>query len=202
MRQLNLSITEPSGLGSFYDLEFNISSYFRNSSLEDAVITSNISYSTKVFTIGRFKIRNSAMLSYTQLFNVFANDWLQIDSSIIPGLRIRELDASKRNSLGLQTLVFTPWSIIGFRIAPFTEVNWARMKCRTCEEKNNNYIGISAGMRIRNENLIFGTMELKATYIPNDESGDSKFSFSFRQNLRFRKTDVFVTAPSLNRYNN
>ncbi|MDG1278171.1 MAG: hypothetical protein P8O16_12890 [Algoriphagus sp.] len=188
--------------GSFYDLEFNVSSYFRNSSLEDAVFTSNISYATKVFTIGRFKIRNSAMLNYTQLFNVFANDWLQIDSSIIPGLRVEELDASKRNSLGLQTIVFTPWSIIGFRIAPFTAVNWAMMKCSTCEEKNNIYTGISAGMRIRNENLIFGTMELKATYIPNDESGDSKFSFSFRQNLRFRKTDVFVTAPSLNRYNN
>lgn len=40
-------------------------------------------------------------------------------------------------------------------------------------------------------------MELRATYIPNDESGNSKIRFSFRQNLRFRKTDTFVTAPAL-----
>jgi hypothetical protein len=57
------------------------------------------------------------------------------------------------------------------------------------------------GMRIRNENLIFGTIELKATYIPNDESGNSGVGFSFRRNLRFKKSDSFVTVPSLIRYN-
>jgi len=76
------------------------------------------------------------------------------------------------------------------------------MKCNTCDDQHRNYACISSGMRIRNENLIFETIELRATYIPNDETGNSKVSFSFRQNLRFRKTDVFVTAPELIRYNN
>lgn len=188
--------------GSFYELDFNAASYFRNSSFEDAVIFSNISFFTRVFTLGNFKIRNSATLGFTKIFNPFANDWLEIGSSIIPGLWVRELEASQRNSLGIESTVFTPWSVLGFRIAPFASFNLAMMKCNTCEDRNNNYTGISAGMRTRNENLIFGTIEVRATYIPNDESGDSKFSFSFRQNLRFRKTDVFVTAPSLIRYNN
>ncbi len=60
---------------------------------------------------------------------------------------------------------------------------------------------VSLGMRVRNENLIFGTIEVKGTYIPNDDEGKSKFAFSFRKNLQFRKTDVFVTAPSLIIYN-
>jgi hypothetical protein len=75
------------------------------------------------------------------------------------------------------------------------------MTCNSCEEKNKIFTGISGGVRIRNENLIFGTMELRATYIPNDESGNSKFAFSFRQNLRFQRSDAFVMAPSLIRYN-
>jgi hypothetical protein len=187
--------------GSFYQLDLNTASHFRNSSFEDAVISSNISYFTKAFTIGNFKIRNSATLGFTKIFNPFANDWLEIDPSIIPGLGVRELEASQRNSIGLESTVFTPWSILGFRIAPFTSVNWAMMMCKTCEERNNNYTSISMGMRIRNENLIFGTMELKATYIPNDESGNSRVGFSFRQNLRFKKSDTFVRAPSLILYN-
>jgi hypothetical protein len=188
--------------GSFYQLDFKTSGYLRNSSFEDGVLASQISFFTKVYTLGSFKVRNFASLSYTQLFNVFANDWLEIDSSVIPGLRVDELEATKRNSIMVESTVFTPWSIIGFRLAPFGALNLAKMICESCEEEKQLYSGISAGIRIRNENLIFGTIELKTTYIPNDESGDSKFSFSFSQNLRFKKTDVFVSAPSLLKYNN
>jgi len=187
--------------GSFYELILNTASYFRNSSFEDAIVSSNISYFTEAFTIGNFKIRNSLTLSFTKIFNPFANDLLEIDSSIIPGLGVRELEASQRNSLGLESTIFTPWSILGFRIAPFTSFNWAMMVCKTCEKRNNNFTSISMGMRIRNENLIFGIIELKATYIPNDESGNSGVGFSFRRNLRFKKSDSFVTVPSLIRYN-
>lgn len=188
--------------GSFYKFDFNSASFFRNSSVEDAILSSNISFFTKAYALGDFKIRNSATLGFAKIFNGFATGWLQIDSSIIPGLRVRELEASQRNSLGLETTVFTPWSVLGFRIAPFAAFYWSMMKCNTCDDQHRNYTGISSGMRIRNENLIFGTIELRATFIPNDETGDSKISFSFRQNLRFRKTDVFVTAPELIRYNN
>ena len=58
-----------------------------------------------------------------------------------------------------------------------------------------------AHCHLRNENLIFGTIELKGTFIPNDDEGDSKFAFSLRKNLRFRKSDIFVTAPNLIVYN-
>jgi len=47
-------------------------------------------------------------LGFAKIFNGFATDWLQIDSSIIPGLRVRELEASQRNAFGLETTVFTP----------------------------------------------------------------------------------------------
>ena len=129
------------------------------------------------------------------------NDWLTIRGNTIPGLRVEEVDAAQRLSLGFETSLFTPWSLIGFRIAPFSSFYWAKLRCSTCIDKYQNFTGISLGARIRNENLIFGTVEIKGTFIPNDDEGDSKFAFSFRKNLRFRKTDEYVTAPSLIIYN-
>lgn len=187
--------------GNFYEIDLNTSSFFRNSGLEDAIVYSTVSYFTRAFSLNRFKVRNEVGFTFTKLINRYALDWLEIYSQIIPGLRVRELQADQRQSINLQTTLFTPWSLIGFRIAPFTAFNMAILNCQDCEKNANTFLGISTGVRIRNENLIFGTIELRGTYIPEDELGSPKFSFKFRQNLRFRKTDSFVTAPSFIKYN-
>jgi len=187
--------------GGFYRAELTTSSYFRNSKFEDAVINSSLAYFTQAFSLGNYKLRNAINVNFTKLYNVYANEWLEIYSLIIPGLRVRDIDAVQRSSIRIETSLYTPWTLLGFRIAPFGSLWYANLKCPECEETSNNFLGISTGLRIRNENLIFGTIELMGTYIPEDEKGKSKFSFRLRQNLRIKKTDSFVTAPSLNRYN-
>lgn len=197
---LNINFKKTSKSGSFYEFNLNGASYLRNG-IEDAVLQTGGTYYTQAFNLGNYKIRNSASFVYTQLYKRVTNDWLTIRGNLIPGLRVEEVDATQRISFGFESSLFTPWSLIGFRIAPFTSYYWAKLKCYTCEDRYQKFQGISLGMRIRNENLIFGTIEIKGTFIPSDDEGDSKFAFSFRKNLRFRKSDVFVTAPNLIVYN-
>ncbi len=187
--------------GSFYNVSLEAASYFRNGAWEDGVIQTGGTYNTPAFPIGKYKIRSSASGYFTQLFDRTTNDWLTIRGNIIPGLRVEEVDATQRISLGFESTLFTPWSLIGFRIAPFSSIYWAKLKCVSCEDKYQNYTGFSLGLRVRNENLIFGTVEVKGTYIPTDDDGNSKFAFSIRKNLRFRKSDVYVTAPDFLNYN-
>jgi hypothetical protein len=75
------------------------------------------------------------------------------------------------------------------------------INCHECDYQQNSYWGLSAGLRTRNENLIFGTMEVRATYIPKDEYGESKIVFGFRQNLKVKNTGQFATQPTMIRYN-
>jgi hypothetical protein len=44
-------------------------------------------------------------------------------------------------------------------------------------------------------------MELKATFIPQDGSGSSKFVIAFKQNLRVKNSGTFIRPPSLVKYN-
>lgn len=187
--------------GSFYELEFSSGTFFKNSKPEDGVIHSSMSYFTRAYSLGRYKLRNAARITYTKLFNTYANNWLEIYSELIPGLRVREIDADERYSIRVESALYTPWSLIGFRIAPFISINAATLNCIDCIESSYQFYGLSTGLRIRNENLIFGTIELRGTYIPEDEYGSSKFSFKLRQNLRIRKSDNFVKAPSFINYN-
>ncbi|MEP0711433.1 hypothetical protein [Algoriphagus sp.] len=187
--------------GSFYNLTLNGASYFRNGNSEDGVIQLGGTYNSQAFPLGKYKIRNTISGYFTQLFDRTTNDWLTIRGNTIPGLRVEEVDATQRTSLAFESTLFTPWSLIGFRIAPFSAIHWTKLKCPTCESSYQNYTGFSLGMRIRNENLVFGTMEVKGTFIPSDDEGKSKFALSFRKNLRFRNSDVYVAAPDFIDYN-
>ena len=63
------------------------------------------------------------------------------------------------------------------------------------------YYSIGAGIRTRNENLSFGTMEAKFQYFPRTPDGVDSFRFTFSTNLRFRSTGILVSPPSIVNYN-
>lgn len=198
---IKLNYSNVKGKGGFYSANLNMGGYFNNKKPEDVVIQSDFRYFTPAYSLGRYKLRTGVHLAYSQVFYRRFGDWMEINSTYISGLRVDILDAKQRTSSEAEARLFTPWAIAGFRIAPFASIQTARLYCGSCERKNNRYYGLSAGLRTRNENLIFGTMELKFTYIPSDEFGFSKFVFRFRQNLRILDDREFVRAPSLIRYN-
>jgi len=198
---IKFDYAEASRKGSFYRFQFQTGTYMRNKKLEDFVIQGGVSYFTRLLNLNRYKSRNYISATYTQMFNRTINDWLSVGKNQIPGFRIDSLDADVRLALHAESVLFTPWSIWGFRFAPFTAVDVVTVNCTNCIPRHDSFLGLSAGLRTRNENLIFGTMEMKFTYIPKDGSGDSKVSFGFKQNLRVKNSASFVKPPSLVLYN-
>ena len=188
--------------GSFHRLLFQSGGYYRNDKLEDFVIQGSASHFTRALNVQRSKFRGLLSAEYTQIFNRRVDDWLKVPNKYIPGFSADSVISDSRLSMSLQTVLYTPRAILGFRMAPFAQIDMVSIKCDLCDYQQNTYWGLSAGLRTRNENLIFGTIELRATYIPKDENGESKFVFSFKQNLRVKNTGLFATEPTLIRYNN
>jgi hypothetical protein len=187
--------------GNFHRVNFQTGGYLRDNRLEDFVVQGSGAYYTRALNVSRSKIRGSFSADYAQLINRTVSDWLDINNKYIPGFRTDSLKADRRLALSFETVLYTPRAILGFRMAPFTQINMVTVKCDLCDFRQNTYWGLSAGLRTRNENLIFGTIEMKATYIPNDEFGQSKFVFGFKQNLRVKSTGTFASEPNIIRYN-
>jgi hypothetical protein len=188
--------------GNFYRLLFQTGGYIRDDKFEDFVVQGGAAHFTRALNVHRSKFRGLLSAEYTQIINRNVADWLKVSNRYIPGLSADSIVADSRLSMSLQTVLYTPRAILGFRMAPFAQIDMVSIKCVVCDYRQNTYWGISAGLRTRNENLIFGTIELKATYIPKDEYGESKFVFGFKQNLRVKNTGLFATEPTLIRYNN
>lgn len=187
--------------GNFHQVTFQTGGYLRDNRLEDFVVQGGGAYFTRALNVNRSKIRGLFSANYTQIINRTVSDWLDINDNYIPGFRTDSLKADSRLALSFETVLYTPRAILGFRMAPFAQINMVAAKCDLCDFQQNTYWGLSAGLRTRNENLIFGTIEMKATYIPKDEFGESKFVFEFSQNLRIKNTGIFAREPNIIRYN-
>jgi hypothetical protein len=197
----NVSYSFANKQGDFYTVNFQAGGYLYNNQIEDKVFDGGIKYNTRLLQFGKYKMRNSISTTYTHLANRVVGDWLSLSSRDIPGFSTDSLEANRRLTIHTEAVLFTPWTVFGFRFAPFTALDLATTRCATCEGRRNNFVGISAGLRTRNENLIFGTIELKMTFIPNDEYGSNQFVFGFKQNLRVKNTGSFVRAPTIIVYN-
>lgn len=198
---LKFNYGEASKKGNFHKLLAQVGGYERDGKIEDIVAQVGGAYFTKLWQLHRYKMRSYVSATYTQLFNRTIADYLDIGKNEIPGFSIDSLNADQRLAVHAESAIYTPWSLLGFRFAPFVSVDLAAVKCNNCSPQNDAFFGISGGFRTRNENLIFGTMEVKVTYIPENGDGSSKFNFSFKQNLRVKNSGTFVKPPSLIRYN-
>lgn len=187
--------------GNFIRLQAQVGAYYRNNKMEDVLLQGGASYFSRLYQMNRYKLRGLVTASYTQLTNRTVIDWINISKKEIPGFNSDSLDADQRIAIHVEAALFTPWSLLGFRFAPFASADIVSVNCVQCATNNDLYFGLSSGLRTRNENLIFGTMEVKFTYIPKDQYGNSKFVFGFKQNLQIKNTGSFVKAPSFIFYN-
>ncbi len=197
---LKFRYSRPNKKGNFYQFNLETSSYYRNSKAEDIVLFGRALYYTRALPIGNKKLRNLVDFSYTYLGNTVTNSPLVLNRDFIAGLSTDSLFADQRLTLGAESTLYTNWAILGFRMGPFAGVDYAIVNCISCPESIDSYMSISAGVRTRNENLIFGTLELKFSYIPRNEFGESEFNFRFRQRFRLRDRS-FIQAPRLIQYN-
>ena len=189
--------------GNFYTLLFRAGGFPYQGRWEDATLLLSGKLFSRLKTYKKFLIRQSADLDFTYVFNQRTNTLLDINYSYgIEGFRADSLLGTKRLHARYEIVIFSPWKILGFRLAPimFADLAMLAPKDKTLFH-DLPYIGLGAGVRTRNENLVFGTIELKFFYYPRTVEDTSQFKVSVTTNLRIKYSASFVKAPSFILYN-
>lgn len=84
----------------------------------------------------------------------------------------------------------------GFRFAPFAFTDAILLKPTNQPFSQADLFGaIGVGLRTRNENLVFGTIEMRCFYFPRVLPGMSNLWIKFNTNLRFRYNSTFIRRP-------
>lgn len=185
--------------GGFIDAVFKVGGYYRNNRIEDASTLLAINFFTRLLPIYRWKNRNVINISITNLRNRVTYEPLRINNDY--GLKEFSTDSVagvRRISLYGESILYTNKKIFGFRFAPFASVGVSIVNPENLPFiKSDGYSGIGAGIRTRNENLIFGTIEAHVMYFPRPVYNVGNFRVDLRSDIRFRYKTNFVNAPDV-----
>jgi hypothetical protein len=180
-----------------YTLKFG--GYYGNDRLEDISFLMAVESFTKLKKLGNSKwlIRHFLSGSITQLFNTRLNDPLRLSSMYgIPDFNNTGNKSSTRATLNCESVFYNTWKFFGFNFAPFGFTNLSFMKeSGQPIIKGDLYSAIGAGIRTRNENLVFGTMEFRASFYPRTINNMPVWNITFNTALQYKYNSTLVKRP-------
>ena len=147
---------------------FSYGSFFHHGA-DQGALDFELNYFTPLYVIGNYRHRTFVNGQYTrQLYNRL-DDQLVIDGEYgIPGFRNDSVLGRHRLNLSVEQVLFTPWDLFGFRfvIYAFTHLSWLGGYDRSII-LSPLYSSFGIGVRIRNNRLIFNTLQIRLAYFPN-----------------------------------
>ena len=184
----SLSVGESfSRLGYFYG-SAGFGTFLNEGKTEQGILLLRTSFISNLSYLGRSRIRNFANIDYTRGFDRYSDEYLDFKSENgFSGFRNDSTGNSQRLSLSIESVVFSPVNFYGFRFAVFGFADFGFLF------GTNDFVGsgdilssIGFGVRIRNENLVLNTLQIRLGVFPNlpEYSRISQMIISEEQLLR------------------
>lgn len=142
---------------------------FIHNGIEQGKLNASLKYISPLFNSeGRYNYRVFTELRYEGGFNRFDYEFLQLNKNNgIRGLDSPELRGNQFVSANLDGVCYSPHKILGFRFIYFAFVDFGLINHRSNTLLQNSiYTGFGAGLRLKNENLVFSTVQLRLSYYP------------------------------------
>ena len=185
--------------GGFAQLFLRSGAFFYRGKAQDASVLVGGSWYSPLFVFPTVKIRQYVNFSFTRQFNRVGIDPLTINN--VFGLRYFTGDSTfgaQRITLHSETTFYINYRLLGFKFAPFA---FGDLSFLTPEndmlQKSALYHGIGAGMRARNENLVFNTIEFRMVYFPRKTMQNNSFKIFVNTGIQFRYNSTYVRQPDV-----
>jgi hypothetical protein len=195
---LDMQINYFSKKRNYYNYTLRIGGYQYRKRYEDISILGNVEFFTRLRSLGkRWKQRTFITVGLTtQLRKQLAEPLLLESQYGLPEYTDVHLGGDHRLTLKAETVMFNNWRLLSFRFAPFIFGNASLLTPEGRPViKANFYNSLGAGMRTRNESLVFGTLELRGFFFPNKNFDGSYWRVEFNTNVRFKYNSNFIRRP-------
>jgi hypothetical protein len=189
--------------GDFRQYTLKAGGFADGGQLQDITLLASASIYSRLIPWNKNGLRQSLGINYATIVNQTASMPLRIDNDFgLPKFTADSLVGTQRLGVRAETVMFTKPTLLGFHFAPFIFTDMAMLSRKNeILFKQTPYFGLGSGVRTRNENLIFGTIELRMFYFPRVPADESNFRISISSNLRVKYSSGFVNAPAFIRYN-
>jgi len=127
-----------------------------------------VRYFTPLVHTGRSQLRTFVNLYYTRGFNRYSDEYLYFKSSnLVRGFVNDSINGNHRIVMSVERVLFTPKPVYGFRFALFTFADAGFLvKGNLDSGEYHSVMGFGLGVRIRNDQLVINTIQLRFGIYP------------------------------------
>ena len=173
--------------------------YFNSRKFEQGVLLGQTKLFSRIHNFGQLRLRNFADLQYTLGIRRFPEEFISlITDTGIRGFTKEDVIGTQKLVLNLESVAFTPYTLGGFRFAfyTFTDMGFIGSNKKNIL-KEKFYYGVGFGIRLRNENLVFKTIQLRLTFYPKAPSDFNQFEYRISGEERPKFNNFRVTQPAV-----
>lgn len=195
---IDASASKFNSKGFFSNYTFRVGGYTYKGKWEDLDILLNVDHFTrKKILAPQWYYRQFYSLGITKQFYPVLNSPLFLRSDFgLPYYRDVWTPLDFRVSIKTEAVFYNLRKFLGFRFAPFAFADMSVIKpVNLGFSKSDVFSAIGAGVRTRNENLIFGTIELRGFFFPRVVAGNKPFRVELTSNIRFKYNNTFIRKP-------
>lgn len=150
---------------------------------------------------GRWYFRQFARVKYMQGIDRNTSESITLNPPEMVGFNSETLLAKSKAFVNLQTIIYTPYNIIGFRFAPVIMMGFGQVGNGFSDVFSGRvYQAYSFGLLIRNENLLFNTFEITLGIYPNMPGGGT-VAGNVSSGRRTPFSNMYIGKPDMIPYN-
>jgi hypothetical protein len=179
----------------FLNAEWGMGFFWRNNASQDGVENLKLTYFTPLVSFHKkYKFRQFASASWVRGFHRLSEERASIENEKgVRGLESEEMRGFRKWVINLESILFTPWHLYGFRVALYGFMDIASIQHEF--KKNVHYAGIGSGIRLRNERLAIREISIRVAYYPQHPSDASNYDVHIYTSPSLRLTDMRSTKP-------
>ncbi len=163
--------------------------------IEQGLVFVQFNHFTPLIRYKRLKFRHFIDIDYTKGINRYMDEYLTLNEpNGLKGFVNDSLRGNERLKFHFETVCFSPFYFYEFRFVFFASAELSIFGKSKDILNNPLYSGFSLGVRIRNERLVFNTLELRFNLYPN-KPPYSKTQFFNLSGEQVLSPPSFLTKP-------
>lgn len=165
---VNASLARSSrSLGYFYG-SAGLGAFINGRNAEQGLLSFKFDYFSNLIYIGRHRIRNFLKTEYIRGFSRYTDERIFFgNENGFTGFRNDSISGHQRLYISLESVAFSPVNLYGFRFAFFAFADFALLSEANQVLSNGSALsGIGCGLRVRNDNLVFNTFQIRLGHFP------------------------------------
>lgn len=188
-------------INNFGYINYSIESggYLQSGIYEDGILKSKLSIASQLYTHGTHHFRHYINFTYVRGINMNGSEQITINDKYgIRGLKSQTLIGTQKLSMNIESVMFSPLYVLGFRFSTFgfVDIGFIGSGQRSILDQQM-YSGLGIGIRIKNEHLVFNTFQLRFAYYPLEPERANRISVDVSDMPSASISDFTVKQPQV-----